>query len=153
MGKLHRFHLESQCNHVITATWDRDPLFRDRRNAETVVSALQFVRSERAFLLAYAVMPDHVHLVLVPKAGHDISRVMQTVKGYAARVINQRRGVRGRLWQRSFFDRMICDDRQLQETVNYVHMNPVAAGLAEIPEAYQFSSAGRDDQVDLRSFL
>ncbi len=77
---------------------------------------------------------------------------MQTVKGYTARLINQRRGTRGPLWQRSFYDRVIRDDRQLVEAINYVHQNPVAAGLADTPEAYPFSSAGKDHLVDVLDF-
>ena len=118
-----------------------------------VVEAIQFVRSKRAYVIAYVVMPDHLHALLVPREGTWISRLMQSIKGCTARLVNERLDRRGPLWQRSFFGRMIRDERQLLETVNYVHMNPVIAGLADQPDAYPYSSAGRDDLVDLGPYL
>jgi REP element-mobilizing transposase RayT len=97
-------------------------------------------------------MPDHFHAVLVPKYPWNISQIMQSVKGYAARRINARRNARGPVWQRSFYDRMIRDEPQLLEAIEYVHMNPVVAGLVVDAEAYEFSSAGRPESVDLEAF-
>lgn len=150
---MQRFLIENQCYHVVTSTRNRLPLFRETASAKAVATALQFLRAERAYLIAYAVMPDHLHAVLVPRAPYNISRVMQSVKGYTARLLNERNGSRGPLWQRGFYDRMIRDEEQLLDTVNYVHMNPVAGGLAPDPEAYSYSSAGRDDEVDLALFV
>ncbi|OGO51990.1 MAG: hypothetical protein A2148_04085 [Chloroflexi bacterium RBG_16_68_14] len=57
------------------------------------------------------------------------------------------------MWQRGFYDRMIRDERQLEEAIRYIDENPVSAGLAKTPEEYPFSSAGRPDSVDLREYL
>ncbi len=115
--------------------------------------ALQFVRRKRAHVLAYAVMPDHFHALLVPNEGTTISEVMKSIKGFTARRLNNMLDRSGPLWQRSFYDRMIRGEQQLLETVNYLHMNPVVAGLVAHAEDYQFSSAGRRDSVDLDLFL
>ena len=77
---------------------------------------------------------------------------MQSLKGYTSRIINAKAGRRGPLWQRSFYDRMIRDEPQLLQAIEYVHMNPVVVGLVEDVEAYEFSSAGRPDSVDLEAF-
>ena len=153
MAKLHRFLLDNQCYHVVSATRGRAPVFLDPNCASVVVEAIQFVRRERAYVLAYVVMLEHLHVLLVPRDGTSVSQVMQSIKGYTARLVNKRMDRRGPLWQRSFYDRMIRDDRQLLETVNYVHANPVVAGLVENPEAYLYSSAGRSDLTDLGAFL
>jgi REP element-mobilizing transposase RayT len=118
-----------------------------------VVDAVQFVRRGRAYVLAYVVMPEHFHALFVPRDGASISQVMQSVKGYTARRVNEKLVGRGPLWERSFYDRMIRDERQLLETASYVRMNPVVAGLVEDPEAYPYSSAGHDHLVDLDLFL
>ncbi len=153
MAKLHRFLLDNQCYHVVTTTRDRVPVFLDPDCASLAVEVVQFMRRERAYVLAYVVMPEHLHALLVPRDGTSISRVMQSIKGYTARLVNEKLARRGPLWQRSFYDRMIRDERQLLETVTYVHMNPVVAGLVEDPEAYPYSSAGQDDLVDLSVVL
>lgn len=153
MPHLERFYSEGECYHVSSVLRGRAQLLASSANAQAVVDALRFQRTDRAYLLAYAVMPDHFHAVLVPKDTWNISQVMQSVKGYAARVINARNEVRGPLWQRSFHDRMIREEQQLLQTIAYVHMNPVVAGLVEKPEAYEFSSAGRPESVDIEAFF
>lgn len=152
MAGQRRFQLEGQCYHVSSVVAGRAPILASPVNAQSVVDALQFQRRDRAYLLAYAIMPDHFHAVLVPKHSWNISQVMQSVKGYAARVINARGDVRGQLWQRSFYDRMIRDEAQLFEAIEYVHMNPVVAGLVMKAEEYDFSSAGQPESVDLGAF-
>ena len=153
VAHLKRFYSEGECYHVSSVLRGRAQLLSFPVNAQSLVDALQFQRVERAYLLAYAIMPDHFHAVIAPKNPWAISQVVQSVKGYAARVINVRNGARGPLWQRSFYDRMIRDERQLFQTIEYVHMNPVVAGLVHAPEAYAFSSAGRPESVDLEAFF
>lgn len=153
MGKLLRFLLEGECYHVTTKTRGAAPVFRDPANAHILLDSLQFVRRDRAYLLAYAILPDHLHVVVVPKGHYTISQIMQTVKGYTSRAINAKNGTRGALWQASFHDRVIRDDAQLLATLEYVHRNPVVAGLAEAPEAYPFSSAHPQARTDLETLL
>ncbi len=152
MPKLKHFSDSGLCYHVITATRGRAPLFSTPANADVLRSALQFIRQERALLLAYAIMPDHPHAVIVPKPPFTISKVMQTVKGYSARQVNAVSGRSGAIWQEGFYDRVIRDESQLNQTIRYILWNPVAAGFAERPEDYRFSSAN-DRSDDLGEFL
>jgi len=153
MARLRRFLLENQCYHVITVTRNREPVFSNPAHATVLEEALQFVRRGRAYVLAYAIIPDHLHAVLVPRAPYSISQVMQTIKGYTSRVVNARLDHRSPLWQRSFFDRMMRSEEQLRETVEYTHANPVSAGLVEDPATYPFGSAKPNAGVDLEEFL
>ena len=153
MGKLHRFLLEGHCYHVTTGTREAAPLLQDPGNARAVVDALQFLRGDRAYLLGYAVLPDHFHALLVPRGEQTISKLMQSVKGYSARVVNATQGRSGALWQRSFYDRVMWDEAHLIDVLEYIQLNPVAAGLAGAPEEYPFSSAYVDAETDLKIFL
>jgi|SRR3990170_4976975 len=153
MAKLRRFPLENRCYHVVTTTRDRVPLFSDAADARILLKALQFVRRERAYLLAYVIMPDHLHVVIAPRPPYTVSQIMQTVKGYTSRAINAKNGDRGPLWQRSFYDRMIRDEEQLGVTTRYIHGNPVTAGLVQEAEHYPFSSARPGAETDLEEFL
>ena len=153
MSKLTRFLLEGHCYHVTTRTKEDRPVFQEAANARVLLEALHFIRRDRAYLLGYAILPDHLHVVVAPRGAYTISRIMQTVKGYASRVINARNGQRGALWQVSFHDRVIRDEGHLVDTLDYIHRNPVAAGLAKTPEEYPFSSAHPEAETDLESFL
>ena len=153
MGPLSRYPVENQCYHLITRTLDGAPVFEESANAIVVVDALQFLRRERAYLLGYVVMRDHLHVVLVPRGDMTVSGLMQSIKGYSARIINARQGNLGRVWQRSFFDRAIRDEAQLIEALKYIHSNPVAAGLVTLPEEYRFSSVHPFACTDVELFL
>lgn len=87
-------------------------------------------------LVAVVVMPDHVHLLLRPRAGLALSRIMKGVKGVSARALNQRRGTKGSIWQDESFDRIVRDQAELDEKLNCMFMNPVKAGLTQEPESY-----------------
>lgn len=73
-------------------------------------------------LLAWCVMPDHVHAIL--HADSIVGMIVKTWKSVSARRI-----AGGPLWQRDYFDRLIRDERELRETVEYVMNNPDAAAL------------------------
>ena len=150
MARL-RLLLEGHAYHVASVTRDRVPIFRDAPKAQVLIDALQWLRRERSYLLAYVVMPDHFHAVLVPRDSQTISSVMQSVKGYSARCLNGEG--RGSLWQQSFYDRVMRNKRHLVQTVRYIHDNPVVAGLATHPEDYQMSSAFPGAITDLETFL
>jgi putative transposase len=153
MGRLHRFLFEGHCYHVTTRTRGANPVFRDPANARVIVDALQFARGDRAYLLGYVILPDHLHAVLVPIGRQTISRLMQSIRGYSARVMNARQGRSGTLWQPSFYDRVIRDEAHLVDTLEYIHGNPVAAGLARTPKEYPLSSAHPEAQTDLERLL
>jgi REP element-mobilizing transposase RayT len=85
-------------------------------------------------------MPDHLHLVIVPIEPQQLPQVMQGIKGYSSWAINHKLGTRGALWQQGYYDRMIRSEKHLFEVIQYVHMNPIMAGLAREPGAYRFAS-------------
>ena len=73
----------------MSATLGRRPIFTDAAAAQVVVDALNSIRGEKAYVIAFVVMPDHLHALLVPKEPLTISEVMRSLKGSAAREINR----------------------------------------------------------------
>lgn len=88
-------------------------------------------------LLATSVLPDHVHLLLRPRHRDSLSGVMKGIKGVTARELNRRRGRRGRVGQDESFDRIVRDQAEFLEKLNYMYLNPVKAGLTDDPESYE----------------
>jgi len=99
------------------------------------------------YLLAYVVMPDHLHLVIRPR-GREVSSAVQGVKALASRKVNALLGKKGPLWRRGFGMRTIEDPSHAKRTIKYVEANPVRDRLASTPEGYRFSSAHRREVVD-----
>ena len=100
---------------------------------------------------AYCLMPNHVHLIAVPNRCKELSRAIGEAHRYYAARINMRQKWTGHLWQERFSSYPM-DERHLLEAARYIERNPVAAGLTEKPEAWQWSSAmahlkGRDDAL------
>jgi putative transposase len=98
-------------------------------------------RKEHSFLLtAWVFLPDHWHAILFPRFPLTISRVMEAIKVGSTLRINGGRGQSGLLWQPRFFDRALRTVREYQEKVEYIHLNPVKAGLVGKAEDWRWSS-------------
>ncbi len=106
---------------------------RDSRLAQIVEDAIQFLDGKRYRLLAWCVMPNHVHLVFKLLPGQKIEEVMHSLKSFTAHQANQMLGQTGAFWQREYFDRILRNQDQLVRAVDYVLDNPAKAGLADWP--------------------
>jgi putative transposase len=96
--------------------------------------------AQRFLLTAWVLLPDHWHAIIFPRHPLTISRVMESVKVSATRLINRDRGERGVLLQGRFFDRALRTVKEYNEKVAYIHLNPVTAGLVRGPEDWKWSS-------------
>jgi putative transposase len=100
---------------------------------------------------AYCLMPNHVHLVMVPGDEDGLRSVLGEAHRHYTRYINFREGWRGHLWQERFHS-FVMDEQYLLATVRYVERNPVAARLCRHPSEWPWSSAaahimGKDDNL------
>jgi REP-associated tyrosine transposase len=86
------------------------------------------------------ILPDHWHAIIFPRRPLTISDVMESVKVSATRLINRQRRERGVLFQGRFFDRALRTVKEHHEKVEYIHLNPLKAGLVERPEDWKWSS-------------
>ncbi|MCX5971745.1 MAG: transposase [Coprothermobacterota bacterium] len=100
---------------------------------------------ERYRLLQWVVMPNHCHVMIEPREGIPLGKIVLSWKNYTARWINEnmsRTGVRrSRIWHREYWDRFIRDEGHFMATREYIVMNPVKAGLVTKPEDWLWSSA------------
>ncbi len=98
---------------------------------------------------SYCLMPNHVHLIMVPLTDDGLRRPLGEAHRRYTRRVNLREGWRGHLWQGRFASYPL-DDHHLLSAAKYVELSPVAAGMVKKPERYPWSSAGahlrgRDD--------
>jgi putative transposase len=103
---------------------------------------------------AYCLMPNHVHLIAVPKTKDGLKLAFGEAHRRYTRRINFREGWRGHLWQ-GRFSSFVLDDSYLLACTRYVELNPVRAGLVKTPEAWRWSSAAahvkRKDDILVRT--
>jgi REP element-mobilizing transposase RayT len=105
--------------------------------AQSVENAILHFDGERYRLLAWCIMPNHVHVVVEPIADHALGAIIHSWKSFSAKQANGVLRRSGPFWHRDYFDRFIRDENHLARTVDYVENNPVKAGLASKPQAWR----------------
>lgn len=111
----------------------------------------EFAYEAETEVWAYCLMPNHVHLVMVPKHEDGLRAAIGEAHRRYTRHINFRKGWRGHLWQERFHS-FVMNEKYLLSTVRYVELNPVKARLCAYPADWRWSSAlphllGKDDQL------
>lgn len=108
-----------------------------------VENALKYFDGERYRLLAWVIMPNHVHVVIEQIEGYRLSDVVHSWKSYSANEINACLRKSGPLWAPDYFDRFIRNEEHYSSVLHYIENNPVKAGLATRAEDWPFSSIHR----------
>ena len=97
-------------------------------------------RKSGTALWAWCLMPNHVHVILVPPCRDGLRAALAPAHRRYSWEINQRQGWRGHLWEGRFAS-FPMDEAHLHACLRYVELNPVRAGLVERPEQWLWSSA------------
>ena len=103
--------------------------FPDRSNKEKLVE-----------IIAYCLMPTHIHLILKQLKEDGISIFMNRILNSYTRYFNIRHKRKGPLWEGRFKNILVTTDEQLIHITRYVHLNPVTAYLVDKPEKWLASS-------------
>ncbi len=130
--------------------------FKDEDYAEYCGLLADPCRSCATQVLAYCLMRNHVHLIMVPADEFGLRDALGEAHRRYTRMVNFREGWKGHLWQERFHsfvvDDFVMDERHLLAAARYVERNPVRARLCASPQDWPWSSAaahlaGRDDSL------
>lgn len=136
-----------------SVTAHRKPIFRDHGFADIMLNAIFFGKEQQwYYLLSFVVMPDHVHLIIVPE-DKSISECMRSIKGFSARQINKACQRSGAIWQTGFYDYVLDSQEKVLGRISYIEYNPARKGIVRCPEDYDYSSAKYRDKTDLERFF
>jgi len=109
--------------------------------ASLVEDALLHFDGTRYQLLAWCVMPNHVHVMLELRAGFRLGDQVKSWKTYSARRANRLLKRPGAFWSEDYFDRYVRNERHFEAALDYIEGNPVKAGLVADPAHWRWSSA------------
>ena len=139
MARKPRVHFSGALYHVIARGNQRQDIFLDDADFQTYLAYLSEYKSKFSFhLYAYALMKNHLHLLLAVKET-PLSKAMQVLQFRYTRYFNKRYKKVGHLFQ-GRYKAILCDkDSYLLELIRYVHLNPVRAGVVKSPEEYPWT--------------
>ena len=141
MSRLRRLELHSRF-FFITCNLRRD--VRPFSNCEFCIlsEALSSARKKVHFdVCAYCFLPDHWHAILLPDGCTSVSDVLMRIKIAAYQRIRKERRFHGPMWQSRFHDHILATRNEFDDSLEYVHQNPVRRGLVEDALDWEWSSA------------
>jgi REP element-mobilizing transposase RayT len=119
---------------------------RNERIASLVENTLLHFDGERYRLIAWCIMPNHVHALVETWEGWTLASVLHSWKSYTAHEANRILRRSGDFWFREYHDRFIRDDRHFTRAIEYIEANPLKAGLVDTKEAWRWSSAWHKEE-------
>lgn len=141
VARLPRYFAEHLTQHVIQRGNDRTATFRV---PEDYLVFLTFLRrasdTSGVRVHAFALMTNHVHLLVTPETAKSLPRMMQAVGSSYVPYFNKRHQRSGTLWEGRYRAFAIETEQYLLTCLRYVECNPVRAGMVDRPEQYPWSS-------------
>lgn len=109
--------------------------------AQMVADALKYHANKKYKLIAWVIMPNHIHFLAVPFENISLAEMIHSIKSFTASKANKMLRRKGEFWQRESFDRYIRNYEHFINTIDYIENNPVKAGLCKTYRDWKFSSA------------
>ena len=156
--QLKHYDHDGRARFITFCTHKRIPILTNASFRKVIVECLEEVRKSYGLcLLGYVIMPEHIHLVVVPPKELKLGPVIGELKRISAKRIHELLHVnngdlierlivtrngrqRFALWQRRCFDHNCRSDESVWEKIEYCHNNPVTRGLVSEPDDWQWSS-------------
>jgi putative transposase len=108
---------------------------------ERLALSIRRVRAKHPFFLtAWVFLSNHWHAILAPQYPLTIAAVLKSIKNSSTILVNDVRGSTGEVWQERYFDHALRTVKEYHEKMEYIHLNPVKAGLAGQPQGWRWSS-------------
>ncbi|MFC1679793.1 transposase [Elusimicrobiota bacterium] len=140
MPRPPRLDFPGACHHVIARGDNREALFREPEDYRAYLRELfESLIRFRVALHAYCLMTNHLHLLL-QTSDAGLPDLMSRFHGWYARRFNSKYSRVGHVFKDRYSSKLVADNAYILELSRYIHMNPVAAGLAFKPQEYEWSS-------------
>ena len=126
--------------HITSRGNEQKAVFKSKKDREKFLEYLESA-SERynAVIHVYCLMDNHYHLLLETPSG-NLPQIMRHINGAYTTYFNIKRGRAGHLFQGRYKAILVEKDVYAKELSGYIHLNPVKAGMVELPEEYEWSS-------------
>ena len=132
--------VDGEWYHIVNRGNDRQTLFRTARDYEAfTIKFLSCLPKYKVEKIAYVLMPNHFHIVLVQHSGGSLPRFMKSVETSLAKRYNLLYSHQGHVLGGPYRSVHIPSVQALLNIIRYVHLNPVRAGLVRHPSDWRYS--------------
>lgn len=142
MPRTARLVLPEYPHHIIHRGNNRERVFRSDKDHKVYLNLIgKFAKKWSCEVLAFCLMPNHVHLLLIPKQKDSLAKMMQGLALTYTQFFNKKYKRTGRIWESRFHSSIVDRDAYLWSVLRYIETNPVRAGLTTKLQRYKWSSA------------
>ncbi len=141
MPRKPRFYVPGASVHALQRGHNRSAVFFDDLDYLEYLRCLkQAADSCGCAVHAYVLMTNHVHLLLTPEHADSVGRLFQSLGRHYVRHINKTYQRHGSLWEGRYKCNVIESQAYLLSCMRYIELNPVRAGMVDLPAKYRWSS-------------
>jgi len=142
MPRIARIVVAGYPHHVIHRGNNREDIFTDYSDYKKYLFFLKYYSIECCCqIIAYCLMPNHVHLLLVPHENDTLSKIMQKLTLCYTQYYNKKLDRIGRLWESRYYSSVVDKDQYFTAVIRYIELNPMKANLSSTMDKYRWSSA------------
>jgi len=131
-------------NTLIFYSYEKTPcklsLFLKRQDITNSKPALEFGSQKIVEIIAYCIMPTHIHLILKQLKDEGISKYINLILKSYSKYFNEKHARKGPLWESRFKNVLVETEEQFLHLTRYIHLNPSTAYLVDKPDNWEFSS-------------
>ncbi len=158
---LPHIQIEGHIYYITNVIYNRIPVLTRPSFTVPLIDSLNFYRYMQSYkLLGYVIMPDHFHILIWPHGEATVPDIMRDFKRFTSGRITRQAQAEGKkdwvdkfrqageqteradykVWQDEYWDKIIFSQQMLRQKLDYMHDNPVRAGLAKTSADYPYSS-------------
>jgi len=145
MPRKPRFFLPNVPVHIVQRGHSRSPVFFEDQDYSTYAFWLKKAAEKYCLSIhAFVLMTNHIHLLVTPKIGGNVSVFMQYLGRRYVPYINHKYGKSGSIWEGRFKASLVQEDLYFLSVMRYIELNPVRACMVQSPSHYKWSSFGHN---------
>ena len=141
MARATRYIIPDLPHHAIQRGNNRQDIFFDKADRSYFLSKLKEVlQNEKVLIGSYALMTNHIHILLYPKKREGLINVMKAIAQHYTQYVNRKYKRSGKLWENRY-KLHIVDPECEWVVARYIENNPIRAKMITKAEEYKYSSA------------
>ena len=137
-----RIYYQNAVYHVFVRGNNRGMILKHKSDKMDMLVSIKKFQERRGFkMYGFVLMDNHAHFVIEVNHTHSISKIMQSILLSYSTKYRRKYEYVGHVWQGRFQSKPVTDERYMFECLNYLHSNPVKAGIVSVQCDYPYSSA------------